>query len=422
MARRVRHSSLETRTSRLKLAVRRKPYPGPRLARGTQLLYRRNKGNGSWVLKAANGHGQYWTRRIADADDFDESNGEAILTFFEAQDSAKKLSRAGTGAAVDTTAPITVDRALVDYKADLISRGANAHNAVAPRGHLTATLLAKPVQLLTSRELKHWRDSLLGKLAPASINRLCNSVCAALELSAQHDQRIKNRDAWEVGLAGLPDAQKARNVVMSDATIHALVAAAYRKDHQLGLFVDTLAVTGTRPSQAARLRVEDLHYHPSKPKLMMPKSGKGGGRNRSQKKLERYSVPITAALSKRLKVACDGRAASASLLLRTDGSPWGDNPAPYYRRDVRELIAGIGENPDEVTMYSLRHSSVVRMLLKNIPIRLIAALHNTSVSQVERNYSKHVTEHSIDDITRAGLLSEPALSGEKAHNVLILKR
>ena len=301
MARRVRHSSLETRTSRLKLAVRRKPYPGPRLARGTQLLYRRNKGNGSWVLKAANGHGAYWTRRIADADDFDESNGEAILTFFEAQDAAKKLSRVGTGAAVDAMAPITVDRALVDYKADLISRGANAHNAVAPRGHLTATLLAKPVQLLTSRELKHWRDSLLGKLAPASINRLCNSVCAALELSAQHDQRIKNRDAWEVGLAGLPDAQKARNVVMSDATIHALVAAAYRKDHQLGLFVDTLAVTGTRPSQAARLRVEDLHDHPPKPKLMMPKSGKGGGRNRSQKKLERYSVPITAALSKRLK-------------------------------------------------------------------------------------------------------------------------
>ena len=155
---------------------------------------------------------------------------------------------------------------------------------------------------------------------------------------------------------------------------------------------------------------------------MMPKSGKGGGRNRSQKKLERYSVPITAALSARLKASAIGRAADASLLLRSDGSPWGDNPAPYYRRDVRELIAGIGENPDEVTMYSLRHSSVVRMLLKNIPIRLIAALHNTSVGQVERNYSKHVTEHSIDDITRAGLLPEPAPSRDDAQNIFVLKR
>jgi hypothetical protein len=281
-----------------------------------------------------------------------------------------------------------VDRALVDYKADLIARGANAHNAVAPRKHLPASLISKPVQLLTSKELKHWQIGLLDKLAPASVNRLCNSLCASLELARRHDPRILNRDSWETGLAGLPDAQKARNVVMSDATIHALVAAAYRKDHQLGLFVDTLAVTG-------------------KPKLMMPKSGKGGGRNRSQKKLERYSVPITAALSKRLKVACDGRAAGASLLLRTDGSPWGDNPAPYYRRDVRELIAGIGENPGETTLYSLRHSSVVRMLLKNIPIRLIAALHNTSVGQIERNYSRHITEHHSDDLTRTGLLSEP---------------
>ena len=67
MARKVRHSSLETRTARLKLAVRRKPYSGPSLARGVALLYRRNKTNGSWVLKASDGHGKYWTKAIAEA-------------------------------------------------------------------------------------------------------------------------------------------------------------------------------------------------------------------------------------------------------------------------------------------------------------------------------------------------------------------
>lgn len=41
MARKVRHSSLENRTGRLKLAVRPKPYNGPKLARGIHLLYRR---------------------------------------------------------------------------------------------------------------------------------------------------------------------------------------------------------------------------------------------------------------------------------------------------------------------------------------------------------------------------------------------
>jgi hypothetical protein len=78
MARRLRYPSLESRTARLKLSVRRKPYPGPALSRGVLLLYRRNKGNGSWVLKASDGHGKYWTKAIGEADDFDESNGETF--------------------------------------------------------------------------------------------------------------------------------------------------------------------------------------------------------------------------------------------------------------------------------------------------------------------------------------------------------
>ena len=212
MARKVRHSKLETRTARLKLAVRRKPYNGPSIARGVQLHYRRNKTNGTWVLKASDGHGKYWTKAFAEADDFDESNGGKVLTFFEAQDTAKKLAR-GDGEA-DTTAPVTVDRALIDYKRDLTSRGADPYNAEHPRRHLTAVLLAKPVALLTSRELKAWRDGLLGKLEPASINRVGTCVRAACELAAQHDRRIQNRDAWEVGLAVLPGAQTARNVVL----------------------------------------------------------------------------------------------------------------------------------------------------------------------------------------------------------------
>ena len=79
MARAVRHSSLETRTARLKLAVRRKPYPGPKLGRGIQMRYRRNKTAGVWDLKVADGHGKYWTKAFAVADDFDESNGKTIL-------------------------------------------------------------------------------------------------------------------------------------------------------------------------------------------------------------------------------------------------------------------------------------------------------------------------------------------------------
>jgi integrase len=389
----------------LKLAVRRRPYPGAKLARGKQMQYRRNKGNGTWLLKVSDGHGKPWTKAFAQADDFDDSDLKTILTFFEAQDVAKGLTRAEHGS--DDNAPITVCGALTDYRADLEARRANPYNAEWPRVHLTSVLLSKPVALLTATELKKWRDGLLGKMAPSTINRLCRCLGAALEQAALHEKRIQNREAWETGLAGLPNAQEARNVVLPDDKVLEFVAAAYARDHQLGLLTDTLAITGARPSQAVRLRVEDLDDHPVRPKLMLPKSAKGGGRNRSAKKVERYSVPITPALAVRLKTEAKGRAGEALLLMKSDGSPWDKNPGQNYHRQIDNVVTVIGLDPAEVTIYCLRHSSIVRMLLRNVPIRLVASLHNTSVAMIEKHYSKYITEHSIDDIARIGLLLEP---------------
>jgi integrase len=401
MARKVSFSALESRSARLRLKIRRRPYSGPSLTRGIALMYRRNKTNGTWVLKASDGHGAYWTKGFALADDFEEADGKNVLTFYQAQDQAKKLARGEDGSTGN--APITVDSALKDYRRDLISRNANPYNADHPRLHLTPVLLAKPVQLLTSTELKTWRNSLLGTMAPSTINRLGRCVCAALELARQHDERIQNRQAWETGLAGLPDAQEARNVVLSDDKVREFVATAYGLDDQFGLFADTAATTGARPSQLSRLRVDDLHAHPVRPKLMMPKSAKGGGRNRSAKKTERYSVPITVQLAAKLKAAAKGRADAAPLMLQSDGRPWGDNPGQNYHRQVDKVVTAIGLDPAVTTMYALRHSSIVRALLRNVPIRLIASLHNTSVTMIERNYSRHITEHS-DDRARVGLL------------------
>jgi integrase len=416
MARKVIFSAMESRSARLKLKIRRRPYSGPTLARGISLMYRRNKSNGTWVLKSSDGHGAYWTKGFALADDFEVADGKAVLTFHQAQDQAKKLARGEDGDG--SSAPITVDAALTDYKADLISRNANTYNAEWPRLHLTNVLKAKPVALLASKELKDWRNGLLATLAPATVNRLCRCLCAALELARQHDDRIKNRQTWEDGLADLPDAQRSRNVILPDDKVSEFVSAAYGLDEQFGLLTDVLAVTGTRPSQASRLRVEDLHDHPLRPKLAMPKSAKGGGRNRSQKKTERYSVPITVQLATKLKAAVHRRADDAPLLLQSDGTPWGRNPGQRYHRQVAQAAGAVGLDPEGVTMYALRHSSIVRMLLQSIPIRLVASLHNTSTTMIERTYSRFITEHS-DDISRRALLQHNPQVGS---NVVLMGR
>ena len=46
----------------------------------------------------------------------------------------------------------------------------------------------------------------------------------------------------------------------------------------------------------------------------------------------------------------------------------------------------------DVIPYALRHSSVVRGLRANLPIRLVAALHDTSVAMIERHYGRYIAD------------------------------
>jgi hypothetical protein len=147
----------------------------------------------------------------------------------------------------------------------------------------------------------------------------------------------------------------------------------------------------------------------------MSKSAKGGGRSRARKKAERYSVPITPELSAKLKDAAIGLKPDARLI---DASAWGAVPGAVYRRLVRETVAAIGLDPDQVTIYALRHNSIVRQLVSNIPIRIVASLHDTSVAQIEAHYSKHIVEHSDALARRALLRHEPSA----AANVVALAR
>ena len=84
MARNVRSAQLETRTARLKLKLRKKPYM-VRVAPGVRLGYRRNAVTGTWSVIAADGKSGNWVKKFGLADDHEEANGEQILTFWQAQ-------------------------------------------------------------------------------------------------------------------------------------------------------------------------------------------------------------------------------------------------------------------------------------------------------------------------------------------------
>jgi hypothetical protein len=164
-----RAARLETATARRRLPARKKAF-FVTISPGIALGYRRNIGGGSWSVRCTS-RGADWTKKIALADDLEPADSKHVLTYWQAIDVARALARRQPGVD-DTNRPVTVSEALDRYQRDLESRGADSQNANRVRRHLTATLATKPVGLLTTNDLRHWRDALVGKkLSVATVNR-----------------------------------------------------------------------------------------------------------------------------------------------------------------------------------------------------------------------------------------------------------
>jgi integrase len=394
MPRRTKDRNLDSREARARL----RPRPGPyfrALDRKLHLGYRRLRGRpGSWWARFYIGDGQYDIEPLGTADDHSPADGREILDFYGAQDRARagmaKRNLASASAGEDGQV-ITVDRALARYQENLKARGAETANVSRVRAHLTQSLLERPIALLTAHGLETWRNGLLEKMAPATANRTCMGLIAALNLAAAG---IPNhpRDAWKVGLKAIPDVSKDRNVVISDAEIARIVREAAKEGPEFALYVEVVAATGSRSSQVARLCVRDLKADC----LDMPSARKG----RAHKRVTRRQVPIPSSLAERLRTIAASRAPDAPLLSRSDGTPWKRND---HQRRFHRTVERARLDPDVVTIYSFRHSSITRQLTAGIPIRVIAALHDTSVSMIEKNYSVSIDKH-VDSLVRPALI------------------
>jgi integrase len=420
MARTIRDAALETRTARSRLKSRGKPY-WRSIDPGLHLGYRKGKTGGRWVARFYLGDEQYRVETLDGiADDAQDADGGNVLSYVQAQQRAREVFKARGGAAA---APLTIGAALDEYQADLAARDGDVNNVSRLRGHLPADWLKRAVASLTADELKKWRNELRKTMAAASINRVGNSLRALLNLAADN-HGLKERP-WGTGLASIPGATQSNNVVLNEATVRAIVANSYlstmkgaeqikddvarRKVEEearqfaaaFGLFVEICAITGARPIQVSRLTVADLPEQ-GEPRLMMPSSKKGKG----EKKITRRPVPISRDLMVRLRETAGDRSGKAPLLIKPSGKLWGksDHTRPFARA---AKMAGV--DPDEVSIYALRHSSIVRQIKANVPLRIIAATHDTSVAMIERHYSECITDHA-DEMTRAAMLdfSTPA--------------
>jgi integrase len=294
---------------------------------------------------------------------------------------------------------------------------------------------------LTDAALTSWRAGLhrggrgvkqdAPALSPATVARLLNDLRAALTASARKARQPADvlttiRDGLRAPEA--PDRARAKQVI-PDADVRRLVEAAYSRSDDFGALVLVLAATGCRFEQAARLAVTDLQA--DNQRIMVPTSNKGRG-NKAQ---SHTAVPLPADALAKLCPLGEGRRGHEPLLLRwrhkqvegdkaagrlpewvrIERRPW--TVAAEMTRPWRAALAA-AELPGDLVPYCLRHSSIVRGLRAGLPVRLVAAVHDTSVAMIEKHYGAFIVDATEDLLRRAAVplasAEVPRLAAERA--------
>ena len=426
-------SKIGSREQRKKLKPNGKPY-FEGFERGVDLGYRKGQSGGAWVLRRYLGERKYAVESIGRADDDPTETGalsyEAVRGL--ARDRMKALAEEARIA--NDGPPLTVESAVAEYLAgreerELANVVGKGRKAGEPKGlkkdarsrltkHALADkkLAATALAALSADTLSRWRKGL--KMKPGSAQRLVNDLRAALNAAARlHRDKLPPsiRDAIKDGLASVhasaPVAREAQ--VLPDADVRRIITAAWEIDSEggwggdLARLVVALAATGTRFSQAIRMTVGDVQ--PEQGRLMVPVSRKGRGVKQATHTSVRVGEDVIAALA----AATVGRRGGEALFLRPHWEQVG--PAKWERRERRPwfssaeitrpfaaIIARAGLAAG-TTAYALRHSGIVRGLRAGLPVRLVAALHDTSSAMIEKFYSAYIVD-AMDELAAKAII------------------
>lgn len=438
MGKRVKEVALGTRTARMKLAPRHKPY-FRLITEGVHVGYRRStvpNRAGTWLARRYLS-GAYETELLGTADDLPDApaDGTKVLTFAQAETAARDWARGKASATRAVATKIELVRTVVKtYIAARIARDEHAgRDAQLRLNHhvLAAPIATVPLLALTEEDLQSWRCGLKrggrskkpseAPLAPATLARMMNDFRAALtegarKAKAPADLLTTIRDGLKAPRAATRVREKQ---VLPEADVRRIVEAATALDRDFGDLVVLLGATGSRFDQVARVTVAD--FQPDARRVMVPVANKGNG----AKQITHTAVPLADDVVARIRPLAAGRPGHEPLLMRWHHRQVpGDKArgiAPTWERVERRQWKHSGEMarlwdttlqaagmPETVVPYALRHSSIVRMLRSGLPVTLVAKAHDTSAAMIQKHYGAFIVDASEDLLRQAAVSLGPA--------------
>lgn len=425
MPRTVADTKLSTRSSRLRLKMRREPY-WRSLLQGLAVGYRRGSTGGTWVARHyVKGTGRTY-EALGTADDVADADGVYVLSFDHAQAKAREWL-AGRAAADDPSAakagPYTVKDACEDYVKDYERRGGRGLRTVrsAINAHITPSLGTVEVRKLTTPRLRAWLHNLADGPAllrtkagnarkhrappkdadgkrrrKAAANRIFNVLQAALNF-AWREGKAPSAEAWRK-VSRFRDVDAPLIRYLTNAECVRLVnacAADFRK------LVQAALLTGARYSELIGLRCDDFNADSGTLTARITKSGKP------------HHTVLTDEGREFFAAVAAGRPRTQAMFLRENGSPWqpSDKTRPIAAAcEAAKIVPAIG-------FHVLRHTHGSTLAMRGVPLPVIAKqLGHADTRMTERHYA-HLAPSYVADIIRANF---PTLGIVEKGNVAAL--
>ena len=413
MARTVRDTNLETRTARLRLAARGKPY-WRLIESGLHLGYRRiRSGGGSWVARRFIGNSRYSELKIGLADDLQDADGSLVLSFKHAQEAARiwwKAEAARLSGVPIHTGPYTLRHALDDYfraRERRASKGMASDRSSA-EARIVPALGMQDIQKLTTHQIRNWHEDLAsspklirGKAGQtdrstqavdftdpeaqrarrSTANRVLTILKAALN-HAYHEGRIGTDEAWR---KVKPFREVDTPIVrfLDPQECFRLVNACQEPFRDL---VCGALLTGCRYGELISMRVTEFNAQSGTISVRVSKSGKP------------RHVALNDEGQKLFQGLTAGRKAS-DLIFRRGDREW---RASEQKRPLEQACKAAKIDPP-ATFHILRHTYASQLAMSGVPMGVIAAqLGHSDTRMTERHYA-HLAPDYVSATVRAAL-------------------
>ena len=370
-------TAIQSKTARNALKPRREPY-WSRIETGLFIGYRKlDAGQGTWIARRRLENGRQKYQALGTIEHFDHAIKEARNWAKKADQGVKDF--AGTAEAAC--------KAYVQY----INQNKDKDAARDPEGRFSRLVYGTPfgrirLEKLNPTSIRDWLRAQVPiqgnpdeiRRAKASANRNLNTLKAALN-RAMKDRLVSSDAGWK-SVSRYSNTNKGRVGFLGREERRKLLdnAPDYLKPLMTGLLLPM-----ARPGELARAKVSD--FDPKAGTLRL--DGKTGER----------TIPLSSQAAAFFKEQSKRKLPGAALITSETGGHWNKDA---WKRPFRAAARASGL-PDEIVMYSLRHSAISEAMTSGIGAFTVAKIAGTSTKMIDDNYGHlqhQFTKSLLDEI------------------------